>query len=59
MVYLTTAYPFYFALNASQDDSNAVVFEIDAGRLKQDNFYPDEDIAFLIQRIEQQSLVLV
>jgi hypothetical protein len=42
MVYLTTAYPFYFA-TMSRDEKVVVVFEIDAKKLDKDRLYPDED----------------
>lgn len=41
--YLTTAYAFFFAINAASDEEKAVVFEIDETRLDTSNLYPDED----------------
>lgn len=55
MVYLTTAYPFYFALHTEcdlQDEGNTnlrVAIEIDSTRLDKALLYPDED--FLAQLI--------
>jgi len=40
MVYLTVAYPFYFALNGSD---RSVVVEIDVKGLDRNRFFPDED----------------
>jgi hypothetical protein len=44
-VYLTTAYPFYFGLSATQEDGpdKAVVIEIDINRLDPKRLEPDED----------------
>lgn len=42
MVYLTTAYPFYYATRG-QDHPTVVVFEIDATKLDEARLYPDED----------------
>ena len=42
MVYLTTAYPFYFAA-ANSDEQKVVVFEIDATKLDERRLHPDED----------------
>jgi hypothetical protein len=41
MVYLTTAYPFYFA--SCHGDNELMVVEVETDRLKEDRFYPDED----------------
>ena len=44
MVYLTTAYGFYFALAHDYDDDGIkIVFEIESDRLDQDLLFPDED----------------
>jgi hypothetical protein len=43
MVYLTTAYPFYFAMGTKEDGELCLVIEIDSDRLDQELFYPDED----------------
>jgi len=44
MVYLTNAYPFYYALNTSDEEPDiAAVLEIDTDHLTPANFYPDED----------------
>jgi hypothetical protein len=45
-VYLSSAYPLYFARAATNTDSGAesmVVFEIDVKRVKEGRLYPDED----------------
>ena len=50
MVYLTTAYPFYFA-TMGKDDSTALVLEIDGKSLKSNLLYPDEDyVAYLAEK---------
>lgn len=41
MVYLTTAYPFYYATTGGEE--KAVVFEIDAETLDESLLHPDED----------------
>lgn len=51
MVYLTTAYPFYFA-TMSREEKVGVVFEIDAKQLDQKRLHPDED--FLNQLLFQR-----
>jgi len=45
MVYLTTAYPFYFA-TMSRQEKHGVVFEIDSTELDQKRLYPDEDYLY-------------
>lgn len=59
MVYLTVAYPFYFAMCAAGETSDRdgehydpVVFEIESDELEQDLFFPDED--FIAQVLAQQ-----
>lgn len=52
-VYLTTAYPLYFALCASGDE-NALVVEVDTDRLDPRRMYPDED--FLAHVLAQQAV---
>ena len=52
MIYLSLAYPFYFALSAGEKISKGVVIEIDTEQLDENNFYPDED--FVFQKLEQQ-----
>ena len=54
MVYLTTAYPFYFATNTldGDEDEKAIVFEIDGKGLSENLFYPDED--FIVQGISDE-----
>ena len=46
MVYLTTAYPFYFAMNVTTKTHQPVVIEIDSEMLDKDLFYPDEDFIY-------------
>lgn len=46
-VYLTTCYPFYFAINTDvddDDDDELLVLEIDTDRLDQSLILPDEDL---------------
>jgi hypothetical protein len=61
-IYLTTAYPLYFAANTTETkkDESAVILEIDSRRLNKDRFYPDEDfIAQVIANREGRSLEIV
>ena len=52
MVYLTNAYPFYFAVNISDEEPDiAAVLEIDTDQLNPANFYPDED--FITQALKE------
>ena len=47
MVYLTVAYPFYFAhIAAQENNSKAVVIEIDMDFLSEKNLFPDEDFIY-------------
>lgn len=46
MVYLSTAYPFYFAYCSSQKSDKYVVFEIDFNKLDPKKLYPDEDFIY-------------
>jgi len=57
MVYLTDAYPLYFAINALKDKENeCLIVEIDGDKLEEYNFYPDEDyIAQVLSRQEPGS----
>jgi len=43
MVYLSTAYPFYFALTHSAKSRKVVTFEVDLDKLDKRKLYPDED----------------
>lgn len=52
MVYLTTAYPLYFAINAIEDNEKSLIVEIDSDLLDQSLLYPDED--FITQVYMQQ-----
>ena len=53
LVYLTVAYPFYFAICTAKDDESLVVFEIDSEKLDESLFLPDED--FISQTIAHQT----
>ena len=59
MVYLTSAYPFFFATHTGDEDENGnrrpekLVVEIDSTRLDQRLLYPDED--FVAQLIAQHT----
>ncbi len=53
MVYLTTAYPFYFAeCTSAEDGSKPVVIEINMDHLLWKNLYPDED--FILQAMKEE-----
>lgn len=52
-VYLTDAYPIYFAMNAVEGDEDLLVVEVDVDHLLEANFYPDED--FIAQAMMQQA----
>lgn len=52
MVYASTAYPWYYAVNANYDLSKGVVFEIDLDALNESNVYPDEDFVFQAMKNE-------
>jgi hypothetical protein len=56
MVYLTTAYAFYFAMN-TKGKGRAMVLEIDSDQLVERKFFPDEDfIAQVVSNVTKQSL---
>lgn len=62
LIYLTTAYPLYFAANTTEvkNGESALIVEIDSRRLNKDLFYPDEDfIAQVIAHREGRSLEIV
>lgn len=42
-VYLTNAYPLYFAINVAKDLSDVAIVEVDSERLRFMNLLPDED----------------
>ena len=52
MVYLSTAYPWYYAVPTEEGLGKGVVFEIDLERLDTSNLYPDED--FIVQGISDE-----
>lgn len=60
MVYLTTAYPFYFSMSAipeGEDSHDLAVIEVDREKLDKKKFYPDEDfIAQVVASATQQPL---
>jgi len=49
MVYMSIGYPFYYALQASEENERLLVLEIDLDQLDEDRFFPDED--FIAQAI--------
>jgi hypothetical protein len=53
MVYLTTAYPFYFGSTAVKDDERILVLEIDTRHLNENRLYPDEDFISQLMSREQ------
>lgn len=62
LIYLTTAYPLYFAVNATETskEESALIVEVDTKRLNKKCFYPDEDfIAQVIAHREGRSLEIV
>ena len=52
MVYMSIGYPFYYALQASEEDERLLVLEIDLDCLEEPKLYPDED--FIAQAISRQ-----
>ena len=52
-VYLTTAYPLYFAMCAAKDDEAGLVVEVDTECLLEGSMFPDED--FIAQAQEKTS----
>jgi hypothetical protein len=52
MVYLTVAYPFYFAMN-TKGSGRAMVLEIESNELNDELFFPDED--FIVQGLARKS----
>ena len=63
MVYLTTAYPFYFsmsAVSAGGSENDLAVIEVDRKMLDETKFYPDEDfMAQVIAPVTQEPLEAV
>jgi hypothetical protein len=55
MVYLTLAYPFYYAACVTENDDPLVVFEIDYDKLDASKLYPDED--YIAQGVSEQEAV--
>lgn len=52
MVYLTTAYPLYFALNAALDGERALIIEVESTLLDENKLFPDED--FIVESTKQK-----
>jgi hypothetical protein len=54
MVYMSTAYPWYYAVMAHEitkgDLTKGVVFEIDTVALDESNYYPDEDFVWQVMK---------
>jgi hypothetical protein len=60
MVYLTTAYAPYFALNAVEDEGAALIVEVDTDHLDPARCFPDEDfVAQCLAYQEKRPLVAV
>lgn len=58
MVYLSSAYPFYFSyFSKSERKYNAVVFEIDFEKLNKELLYPDEDFIYHVLRNKKNGLI--
>jgi len=53
MVYLTTAYAPFFAIQSCKDGEKALILELDRDRLDESNLYPDED--FIVQCLAAQN----
>jgi hypothetical protein len=53
MVYLTTAYAPFFAIQSCKKGEKALILEIDMGKLKSRNLFPDED--FIAQAVAIQT----
>src|SRR3990172_3590894 len=53
MVYLSTAYPWYYAVLTEEGLGKGVVFEIDLDILDPSKLYPDED--FIVQTLNEQN----
>lgn len=52
MVYLTDAYPFFFAVNNCENEDFCVVFEVETGLMVEELLHPDED--FVAQTLAHQ-----
>lgn len=53
LIYLSVAYPFYFAFSALKEEEKVVVIEIDSKKLDVDKFLPDEDFLGQLYGIEK------
>lgn len=59
MVYLSTAYPFYFSYcSLGEKDTKGVVFEIDTDVMDEDLFYPDEDFIWQTLKLDNKDIKL-
>lgn len=52
MVYLTVAYPLFFAFQAFKKGTHALLVEVDSDRLAEESLHPDED--FIAQALSHQ-----
>jgi hypothetical protein len=52
MVYMTVAYPLFFAFQAFQKGTHALLVEVDSDRLAEESLHPDED--FIAQALSHQ-----
>jgi hypothetical protein len=53
MVYLTTAYAPYFAINSSKKGDKALILEIDFSKLEISKLYPDEDFIAQVLSVQE------
>ena len=58
MVYLTTAYPLYFAIHAARKDEKSLILEIDTNLLDETKLYPDEDFLALVTIHHHPEMIL-
>ena len=56
MVYMSTAYPFYYATQAGEDITKGLVLEIHADKLDESLCYPDEDFVYQKMRLAVEGL---
>jgi hypothetical protein len=52
MVYLSIAYPFYFAIGATKGKQRPIVFEVDTDYLDEYDLHPDEDFVHEAMRMQ-------
>lgn len=53
MVYLTTAYAPYFAINSSKKGEKALILEVDVSKLEDSKLYPDEDFIAQVLAVQE------